>query len=168
VRRGKVKKVVGLVLESEGPKAPIGEICELRNKYDELIALAEIVGFRDDRILSMVLGETNDIEPSTEIIATGKSLSVGVGDKLLGRVIDGLGRPLDGKAEVSIEQKRSIYAVPPNPLLRKRISEPISTGIKAVDGLLTLAKGQRVGILLVLGWEIYINWNDCPKYIGRY
>ncbi|HOM05442.1 MAG TPA: flagellar protein export ATPase FliI [Candidatus Kapabacteria bacterium] len=146
VRRGKVKKVVGLVLESEGPKAPIGEICELRNKYGELIALAEIVGFRDDRILSMVLGETNDIEPSTDIVATGKSLSVGVGDKLLGRVLDGLGRPLDGKGDLLIEEKRSIYSVPPNPLFRKRISENVATGIKAVDGLLTLAKGQRVGI----------------------
>lgn len=146
IRRGKVKKVVGLVLESDGPKAPIGEICELRNKYGELLAYAEIVGFRDDRILSMVLGDTTDIEPSTDIIATGQSLSVGVGDKLLGRVLDGLGNPLDGKGDLLIEHKRSVYANPPNPLTRKRISESIATGIKAIDGLLTFAKGQRVGI----------------------
>jgi len=145
-RRGKVKKVIGLVLESEGPKAPIGEICELRNRYGELLAYAEIVGFRDDRILSMVLGDITDIEPSTDIIATGHTLRIGVGDKLLGRVIDGLGRPLDGKGELQIEQKRSIYSTPPNPLLRKRISEAVATGIRAIDGVLTFAKGQRVGI----------------------
>ncbi len=83
-----------------------------------MIAYAEIVGFRDDRILSMVLGEITNIEPSTDIIATGHSLRIGIGDKVLGRVIDGLGRPLDGKGDIQVEQKRSIYAVPPNPLLR--------------------------------------------------
>lgn len=146
IRRGKVKKVIGLVLESEGPKAPIGELCELRGRSGELLAYAEIVGFRDDRILSMVLGDVIDIEPSTDIIATGNTLRIGVGEKLLGRVLDGLGKPLDGKGEIQIEKKRSIYANPPNPLLRKRISEHIATGIRAIDGLLTFAKGQRVGI----------------------
>jgi flagellum-specific ATP synthase len=111
------------------------------------VCKSEIVGFKDgNKILSMALGEINNISPGMEIVALGKQLSVKVGDKLLGRVLDGLGNPLDVLGELDIEEQRSIYAHPPNPLLRKRIIEPISTGIRAIDGMLTLGKGQRVGI----------------------
>jgi flagellum-specific ATP synthase len=143
---GRITKVIGLVLESEGPKSPIGEVCVLRNRKGKIISKSEIVGFKDNRILSMVLGELNEISPGMEIESTGESLQVKVGDQLLGRVLDGLGEPLDGLGKIITSQKRSIYAVPPNPLLRKRINKTIATGIRAIDGILTMGKGQRVGI----------------------
>lgn len=147
VLKGKVTKVVGLVLESDGPKAPIGEICTLRDREGNEITKTEIVGFKDGRkILSMVLGELSNIAPGMEIIATGKTLSINVGDNLLGRIVDGLCKPIDGGAPIKSREIRSIYAQPPNPLQRKRITRPIYTGIKALDGMLTIGKGQRVGI----------------------
>ncbi|MGA2296458.1 MAG: flagellar protein export ATPase FliI [FCB group bacterium] len=144
--RGRVTKVIGLVIESEGPKAPIGEVCILKDRTGREISRSEIVGFKDNRILSMVLGELTDIAPGTEIIGTGAALSINLGDELLGRVLDGLGNPLDGKGMVHAKEKRSIYANPPNPLTRQRIFDPVATGIKAIDGMLTLGKGQRIGI----------------------
>lgn len=144
---GKVTKVVGLVLESDGPRASIGEICYLRNAEGKIINQAVVVGFKDgNKILSMVLGGLDQIAPGTEIISTGKPFQVNLSNHLLGRVIDGLGRPIDGKATYPIQEKRSIYASPPNPLTRKIISEPLYTGVRAVDGLLSLGRGQRTGI----------------------
>lgn len=143
---GKVTKVIGLVIESEGPKAPIGEVCILKNSKGDLITKSEIVGFKDNKILSMVLGEPTEISPGMDIIATGEKLSVPVGDALLSRIVNGLGEPMDGKGEIKTKEKRSIYSLAPSPLLRNRIKEPIATGIKAIDGLLTIGKGQRVGI----------------------
>lgn len=147
VLRGRVQKVIGLVLESEGPKAPVGEVCILRDRFGNEVCKSEIVGFKEsNKILSMALGEVSSISPGMEIIATSKQLSVKVGDNLLGRVLDGLGNPIDSLGDLNISEQRSIYAFPPNPLLRKRIKEPISTGIRAIDGMLTFGKGQRVGI----------------------
>lgn len=143
---GKVTKVVGMVLESEGPKAPIGEVCVLKDRMGKEVCKSEIVGFRDNRILSMSLGELNEIAPDMEITATGESLNISVGDGLLGRVVDGLGDPIDGLGPLDTSERRSIYAQPPNPLTRQRIREPISTGIRAIDSMITLGKGQRVGI----------------------
>ncbi|ROL59564.1 flagellar protein export ATPase FliI [Bacteroidetes/Chlorobi group bacterium MS-B_bin-24] len=146
VNTGRVTKVIGLVLESEGPKAKIGEICHLVNKNGKVISTSEIVGFRNNQILSMVLGDLIEIEPGTKIVATGETLKIKVGDALLGRVLDGLGNPIDGKGEIQSSKKRSVYASPPSPLQRQRITTPVATGIKAIDGLLTLGKGQRIGI----------------------
>jgi flagellum-specific ATP synthase len=146
VNTGRVTKVIGLVLESEGPKAKIGEICHLVNKNGKVISTSEIVGFRNNQILSMVLGDLIEIEPGTKIVATGETLKIKVGDALLGRVLDGLGNPIDGKGEIQSSKKRSVYAPPPSPLQRQRITTPVATGIKAIDGLLTLGKGQRIGI----------------------
>ncbi|MBL7997314.1 MAG: flagellar protein export ATPase FliI [Candidatus Kapabacteria bacterium] len=143
---GRIAQVVGLVIESEGPQVPIGEVLRIRNRSGEFIGSCEVVGFRDNRILSMVLGETTDLMPGMELVATHKPMSVGVGNFLLGRVLDGLGNPIDGKGGFGISEYRSIYAQPPNPLLRKRISEPITTGIRALDGVMTIGKGQRIGI----------------------
>lgn len=146
-RIGRVIKVVGMVIESDGPKAPIGEICILRDRYGKEISRTEIVGFlENNRILSMVLGELSNIAPGMEIVATGTSLKVGISDNLLGRVINGLGEPIDGLGPIFSKSKRSIYAIPPNPLQRKRIQDVIFTGIRAIDGMLTFGKGQRVGI----------------------
>ncbi len=146
-KSGKITKVIGLVLESEGPKAPIGEVCSLRDRRGNEICRSEIVGFKDNnKILSMVLGDVQNISPGMEIVALGKTLSVKVGDNLLGRVVDGLGIPIDSMSEIRARETRSIYAKPPNPLTRKRISEPMPVGIRAIDGMLTLGKGQRIGI----------------------
>ncbi len=143
---GRVIQVVGLVIESEGPMAAIGEVCRLIDRKGREICRAEVVGFREERILSMVLGEMHDIAPGTEIVSTGRRLEVGLGDAILGRILDGLGNPIDGLGELTVSERRSIYAAPPNPFLRERISQPIATGIRAIDAMLSVGKGQRVGI----------------------
>ncbi len=143
---GRVAEVIGLVIESVGPTSSLGEVCSIRSRHGEEICLSEVVGFRSSRVLSMVLGSASSISPGIEIVASGKSFSVGVGMNLLGRVLDGLGRPMDGLGPIAYEEIRSIYSAPPNPLERKRITQPISSGIRSIDSLLTIGKGQRIGI----------------------
>ncbi len=146
-RIGKINKVIGLVIESQGPKSPIGELCYIVDKRGTIISYSEVVGFLDEkRILSMVLGDLQNIEPGMEIVASSSSLQIGVGENLLGRIVDGVGTPIDNLGEIKFREIRSVYSLPPNPLTRKRIREPIATGIRAIDGLLTLGKGQRMGI----------------------
>jgi flagellum-specific ATP synthase len=143
---GRVTKVIGLVIESNGPHASIGDVCIVKSKDDVELSLCEVVGFRENKVLSMVLGEASKISPGCEIISTGHPLSARVGLGLLGRVIDGLGNPIDGKGPILGTEDRSIHNAPPNPLERKRIVQPIATGIRSIDALRTLGKGQRVGI----------------------
>lgn len=143
---GRVTKVIGLVIESNGPHASIGDVCIVKSKEDVELSLCEVVGFRENKVLSMVLGEAEKISPGCEIISTGHPLSARVGPALLGRVIDGLGNPIDGKGPILASEERSIYNAPPNPLERTRIAKPIATGIRSIDALRTLGKGQRVGI----------------------
>lgn len=94
---GKVTQVIGLVIESIGPNCSLGDVCVIKSKEGEDVVLSEVVGFRDNRVLSMILGEATRVGPGSEIIATNRALSVNVGEELLGRVLDGLGRPLDAK-----------------------------------------------------------------------
>lgn len=144
---GNLTNVVGLVLESNGPKAPIGQVCVLRDEKGRDVSKAEIVGFKEgNKILSMVLGDTNNISPGMEIISTDEEFKINVSTQLMGRVLDGLGEPIDGLRVAANQEKRSIYATPPNPLFRKSITEPLFTGVRAIDGLLTIGKGQRAGI----------------------
>lgn len=143
---GRVTQVIGLVIESVGPNSSLGEVCVVKSKEGEDGCLSEVVGFRNNRVLSMVLGDASKISPGSEIVATGRSLSVQVGEGLLGRVIDGLGQPIDGKGLIPAKEVRSIYNPPPNPLQRKRITDPMVTGIRSIDTLLTVGKGQRIGI----------------------
>jgi len=143
---GRVTQVIGLVIESIGPNSSLGEVCTVKSRSGEDVCLSEVVGFKDNRVLSMVLGEAGMVSPGSEIVATGRSLSINVGQALLGRVIDGLGRPLDRKGPIDAHELRSIHNAPPNPLDRRRITEPVSTGIRSIDSLLTCGKGQRVGI----------------------
>ena len=143
---GRVSEVIGLVIESIGPTSSLGDVCSIKSRSGEELCLSEVVGFRSNRVLSMVLGSASSISPGSEIVASGKTFSVGVGMGLLGRVLDGLGRPMDGFGPFEHEEIRSIYSAPPNPLERKRITQPISTGIRSIDSLLTLGKGQRIGI----------------------
>jgi flagellum-specific ATP synthase len=143
---GRVTKVIGLIIESNGPHASVGDVCIIKSKEGAEICLSEVVGFRENQVLSMVLGEAANISPGCEIVSTGHALSAKVGASLLGRVIDGLGNPIDGKGPILALEERSIYNAPPNPLERKRITKPIATGIRSIDALKTLGRGQRVGI----------------------
>jgi len=143
---GKVLDVIGLVIVSAGPNAVMGEICSVIDKNGKELCKAEVVGFKDGKVLSIAIGEVNSISPACEIKASGRKFSVGLGKELLGRVIDGLGNPMDGKGEIKYASIRDAHREPPNPLERKRITTPIQTGIRAIDGLLTVGRGQRVGI----------------------
>ncbi len=144
-RLGRIQKVVGLTLEASGPPTYLGEVCLLQPSVNGGV-LAEVVGFREGKVLLLPLGEMEKIGPGSEIVALGKSLEVRVGPGLLGRVLNGLGEPLDGKGPVKGEETYPLMASPPNPLQRSRIREPLSLGIRAVDALLTCGKGQRLGI----------------------
>ena len=143
---GKVKDVIGLVIVSSGPNVSLGEVCTITDKKGVKVCDAEVVGFKNGNVLSIALGEVEKISPSCEIIATGKSFAVSAGESLLGRVIDGMGKPIDGKGDLITPSQRSIYREPPNPLQRQRISKPLQTGVRAIDGLLAVGRGQRVGI----------------------
>ncbi len=143
---GRVSQVIGLVIESVGPNTSLGEVCTIKSRTGEDVCLAEVVGFKNNHVLSMALGDISRISPGCEIVANGKAFTVGVGQALLGRILDGLGKPIDGGGPMKAEEIRSIYNAPPNPLTRKRITEQITTGIRSIDTLLTFGKGQRVGI----------------------
>ena len=143
---GKVTKVVGLTIESNGPEVSIGELCILHSANKRKSIKAEVVGFRDNKVLLMPLGDMSGIGPGSTVIATGGYLKVAVGKKLIGRIIDGMGNPIDDKGDLEAEEYYPVYNDPPHPLFRKRITEPLSLGVKVVDGLLTIGKGQRMGI----------------------
>lgn len=145
-QNGKVTQVVGLVIESCGPAAQVGELCHIHISRNEPPVAAEVVGFKEDRVLLMPLGDMSGIKPGSEIVASGKSLSIGVGEVLLGRVVDGLGAPIDGKGPIFSSRDYPLHNKPPDPLTRKRISEHLALGIKAIDGILTCGRGQRIGI----------------------
>lgn len=145
VLRGRVAKIIGLTVECEGPTAAIGELCKIVLGGKE-VCKAEVVGFKDQRTLVMPLGDLGGIRPGMEVIAEGATLSAPVGPGLLGRVLDGLGNPLDDKGPVNAIGYKSIYAEPPNALIRRRIDKPMFTGIRAIDSFLTIGQGQRLGI----------------------
>ena len=146
---GLVTQVIGLVVESIGPAAQIGEVCVIRHAGRNAPSVkAEVVGFKSNRVLLMPLGEMTGIKPGSEVVATGNMQQITVGDFLLGRVLDGLGAPADGLGAVAGPGAKQypINAAPPDAMTRRRITEPVSLGIRAIDGLLTLGKGQRLGI----------------------
>lgn len=143
---GRVVQVVGLTIEAQGPRARLGELCQLNPQGGDRPILGEVVGFRQDRVLLMPLADMDGIAPGTEVRALGKSLTVGVGEGLLGRVLDGLGRPIDEKGPLVPSAFYSIHRPAPQPLERRRISEYLVVGVRAIDGVLTCGKGQRLGI----------------------
>ncbi|MDO4753794.1 MAG: flagellar protein export ATPase FliI, partial [Bacillota bacterium] len=143
---GYVNKIVGLMIESIGPIVEIGEVCEIYSLRDNSKVLGEVVGFNDDKVVLMPLGEMGGIGPGSRVVALGHSFIVDVTRSLLGRVIDGLGDPMDGGPKPKPERKYPIHNEPPNPLVRNRIASPMPLGIRAIDGLLTVGKGQRMGI----------------------
>ena len=143
---GKVRQVIGVVIESHGPNMAVGETCEISYKRTAEPVLAEVVGFRDNKVLIMPLGELMGIGAGSDVMALGAPLEIGVTDMLLGRVLDGLGRPMDGKGTILADRRATVIGAPPAPLTRKRVTEPLPIGIRAIDGMLTCGKGQRVGV----------------------
>jgi len=141
---GYVTQIVGLTIESRGPQVSIGEICTI--KADGQDIRAEVVGFKDSKVLLMPLGEMQGIGPGQPIFASGEVLRVKVGPQLIGRALTGLGDPMDGKPEVETDEFYPVLKDPPQPLSRNRIKYPLQMGVRVIDGLLTIGKGQRVGI----------------------
>ena len=143
---GRVVQLIGLVIESEGPLAAVGEVCIIRSGRNDGDTLAEVVGFRNHHLLLMPLGEVRGIHPGSEVIATGAPVRVAVGNALKGRVIDGLGAPLDGLGPIVTDHHVGLNLRPPHPLKRQRIDQVFQTGIKALDTFTPLGRGQRLGI----------------------
>lgn len=144
-RCGVVTESRGLLIESQGPQSSIGEICRIEFG-DRRNVLAEVVGFRDNRLLLMPLGELGGIAPGMKVHATGSPFRVKVGRGMLGRVLDGFGAPIDNKGPMFLTETLPLTGERINPLVRNRISVPLWTQIRAIDGLVTIGKGQRIGI----------------------
>ena len=142
---GTVTQTVGLTVESRGPAAALGEFCEIRTSSGRAVR-TQVIGFRDGRVLSMPLEETDGLQLGDRIVSRSEASRVGVGLKLLGRVIDGLGEPLDNKGPIDTNLTYELFKPPPGPLEREHIEEPLVTGIRAIDSLLPIGKGQRIGI----------------------
>jgi len=143
---GKVTKVVGLIIESAGPAVSIGKLCTIESKEGNLRIQAEVIGFRDDRLLLMPLGDIGGITPGSIVTSTSEQLRVPVGKELIGRVIGGLGQPIDEKGEIESLVTISVQGRPIPALKRKRIANKLLTGIKAIDLTATVGQGQRLGI----------------------
>ncbi len=142
--RGRISQVVGLTLEGFVQNCVIGDCCELRGVGGPIFA--EVVGFRENKVLLMPLSELIGIGPGTSVVNVGKQTAVPVGDSLLGRVLDGLGNPMDGLGPIVPECHYPLYASPPSHLGRRRITEPLDLGVRSINGLLTVGRGQRIGI----------------------
>jgi flagellum-specific ATP synthase len=145
-RRGRVGDLIGLIIEATGIEAEVGELCMVGDGRREPAVPTEVVGFRGGRTLLMPLGELGGIGPGTPVVPTGSPFRVGVGEALRGRVIDGLGRPLDGRGMPETDQWRSTTAAPPDAFTRPRITERVGLGVRALDTLVPCGRGQRLGI----------------------
>lgn len=141
---GRVKKVIGLTIEVQGIKAFVGELCTIYNERNTAIS-CEAVGFKDNNVILMPLGELIGISPGCKVVPEGRPLSVNCSNDLFGKVLDGLGRPLDGEEIIRGEQYE-LDKEPPDPLKRRRIKDVLPTGVRAIDGFLTCGEGQRIGI----------------------
>lgn len=149
--RGRVEKVVGTIIHAVVPGVKVGELCLLRNPWEDWELKAEVVGFAKRVALLTPLGDLQGVSHATEVIPTGDIHSVPVGDDLLGRVLNGLGEPIDGGPALRPVDFYPVYADPPNPMERRIIEKPISLGLRVIDGLLTCGEGQRMGIFAAAG-----------------
>ncbi len=149
--RGRVEQVVGTIIRAVVPGVKVGELCILRNPWEDFTLKAEVVGFVRNVALLSPLGSCQGVSPATEVIPTGEILSVPVGEELLGRVLDGLGQPIDGGPALKTRHHYPVFAEAPNPMTRKIISRPLSLGLRALDGMLTCGEGQRMGIFAAAG-----------------
>jgi flagellum-specific ATP synthase len=145
-RHGRVCDLIGLILESTGLEAEVGEVCSIDTGRGRPAVPAEVVGFRAGRTLLMALGDSGGIGPGARVTASGRPLRVEVSDRLLGRALDGLGRPLDGLGPLGAGRARSVEAPPPDALARPRIRQRVGLGVRALDALIPCGRGQRLGI----------------------
>jgi flagellum-specific ATP synthase len=143
---GRVTRVVGLVIEAAGLDVGLGELCRVTSLTDDRSILAEVVGFHERGVLLMPLGELDGLHPGSSVRALGRSFGVDVGPGLLGRILNGLGHPIDGKGKLEVEERVPLSAEPPNPLDREMVMRRLETGVRAIDGMLTIGRGQRIGI----------------------
>ncbi len=143
---GKIEKIVGMTIEASGPECSIGDICRIYSKDMQSYIFAEVVGFQSEKVLLMPYTDIEGIGPGSIVDNTGGKLMVKTGEGLAGRIIDAIGNPIDGGGEIEYTGSISISGIPANPLTRPKIAQPIELGVKAIDGLLTLGKGQRIGI----------------------
>lgn len=144
---GKVTHVTGFLINGYIPEVSVGSVCEIFPNSGAPSFLAEVVGFRDREVLLMPLGEMRGLGLGSTILVRRNLASVGVGDDLLGRVVNGLGQPIDGKGELFLTEEAPLYAEAGNPLSRPPIRDPLSLGVRSIDSMITLGKGQRVGIM---------------------
>ena len=145
---GKVVEIIGLVIESQGPNVSVGELCYIKSRFEGVDPIpAEVVGFRDGKVLLMPIGEMQGVGPGCEVASAQQTLRVAVGPELLGRVLDGLGQPMDGKGPLLCKGSRPLQMDPPPPLERPRIHDSLYVGVRAIDGLITMGDGQRIGIM---------------------
>ena len=148
---GKVTQVVGLVIESQGPTVSVGELCYITSKFRNAEPIpAEVVGFREGFVMLMPIGEMQGVGPGCEVVAAQKMLQVKVGDELLGRVLDGLGNPMDDLGPILSTEEYPLHAPPPPPLTRPRIHENLYVGVRAVDGFGGLRR-----------WQVNVAVDDC-------
>jgi len=149
-RMGKIEKIIGMTIEASGPVCNIGDVCRVYGKNGGRSAkehvFAEVVGFNSEKVLLMPYTDIEGIGPGSIVDNTGDQLMVKTDTSLVGRIIDAMGRPLDGKGEIDYSGVMPITGIPVNPLTRPKISEPLEMGVKAIDGILTIGKGQRIGI----------------------
>ncbi|MDR1354449.1 MAG: FliI/YscN family ATPase [Oscillospiraceae bacterium] len=144
---GKVERVIGLTIESTGPKVRIGDVCKVyENKKNSKVYHAEVIGFRADRVLLVPYEDMSGLGLDYVVKNTQSRLQVPTGEALIGRVINAIGEPMDGKGSIDARSKYSVEAINQNPLSRSRIKDVLDFGIKAIDGMLTIGKGQRMGI----------------------
>lgn len=151
--KGRIKEVVGLVARARIPEAFVGELCEIRNPRSKTTVKAEVSGFADGDALLMPLGPLDNIGPASEVVPLGRGLTVPVGRQLLGRVLNGLGEPMDAreKGPLLCTEEYPVMAAPPDPLRRRRVTQPLSLGVRVIDSLLTCGEGQRVGLFAAAG-----------------
>jgi ATP synthase in type III secretion protein N len=150
-RTGRVCEVVGTVIRARGVDVRMGELCELRNGRGELQQRAEVVGLMQSGALLSPFGAMTGISGDTRVVGTGRALSVPVGNGLLGRILNGLGEPIDGKGPIEAAAWRPVMSACPDPLTRRMIEQPFVTGLRVIDGMTTLGEGQRVGIFAPAG-----------------
>ncbi|MCD8350936.1 MAG: FliI/YscN family ATPase [Planctomycetaceae bacterium] len=144
---GRVRRVTGLIVETTPLPLPVGSLCYIFSRLSRTAVEAEVVGFRENATLMMPLGEMRGIGPGDRVESNTTEQVVPVGYQLLGRVLDGMGRPMDGKGPIIATATYPIYADPPDPVMRPRISDVLSTGVRCIDGFITIGKGQRIGIM---------------------
>ncbi len=142
---GEVTATAGLLVESQGPAAAVGDFCEISTGNGRTIR-TQVIGFRNGRVLAMPLDEPDGLQLGSKVVARSQDARLAVGPGLLGRVLDGFGQPMDGGPAIDSEISYPLYSPPPSPLARRHITERLVTGVRAIDGLLTCGKGQRIGL----------------------